>query len=236
MRQTIQLGSIEIEVSQKEIKNIHLSVHPPEGKVTLAAPLESEVENLRLYALTKLTWIKKQRRQIQAQERETPRDYIEQESHYLWGRRYLMRVVFEERKPSISLDHKRITLTVRPGSSHQKRSQVIHAWHKSLLHEAIPPLVQKWERKFGVEVAGYFLQRMKTKWGSCNHHSRNIRLNTELVKKPEELLEYVVAHEVAHLIEPTHNERFVAIIQRHFPTWKEARAELNELPLGSVIW
>jgi len=187
MRQTIQLGSIEIEVSQKEIKNIHLSVHPPEGKVTLAAPLESEVENLRLYALSKLTWIKKQRRQIQAQERETPRDYIEQESHYLWGRRYLMRVVFEERKPSISLDHKRIPLTVRPGSSHQKRSQVIHAWHKSLLHEAIPPLVQKWERKFGVEVAGYFLQRMKTKWGSCNHHSRNIRLNTELVKKPEEL-------------------------------------------------
>jgi predicted metal-dependent hydrolase len=139
-------------------------------------------------------------------------------------------------KPEVSIDHKRITLTVRPGSSQEKREQVMHEWHKSLLHEAIPPIVRKWEKRLGVQVNAYYLQRMKTKWGSCNDTSRNIRLNTELVKKPKDLMEYVIVHEMAHLIEPTHNDRFIGILQEHYPTWREARAELNELPLAAESW
>ena len=139
-------------------------------------------------------------------------------------------------KDMIALKGKRITLTVRPGSDHAKRQQIIHAWHKSLLHEAIPPLVGKWEKALTVNVGRYFLQRMKTKWGSCNHRAGHIRLNTELVKKPKDLLEYVIVHEMAHLIEPTHNDRFIAILDKHYPTWREARGELNELPLSAEIW
>lgn len=139
-------------------------------------------------------------------------------------------------KPGVTLDHKRITLRVRPGSSLEKRAQIMHEWHKSQLHEAVPPLVHYWKSKLGVSVNRYYLQRMKTKWGSCNHGASNIRLNTELVKKPRELLEYIIVHEIVHLIEPTHNERFIAILQKHYPSWREARDELNELALAAESW
>ena len=142
----------------------------------------------------------------------------------------------KEAKPSVRLDHHRIVLTIRPGTSRLKREAVVHEWHKSLLHGAVPGLIQKWEPRLGVEVAGYFLQRMKTKWGSCNHRARNIRLNTELVKKPKDLLEYVVVHEMLHLIAPTHSEQFLALMSKHYPAWREARTELNELPLASESW
>ena len=142
----------------------------------------------------------------------------------------------EEMKPSVRLSHRRITLTVRPGSGRAKRAAVMHEWHKSLLHDAVPELIRRWQRKLSVEVAGYFLQRMKTKWGSCNHRARNIRLNTELVRKPKDLLEYVVVHEMLHLIAPNHSEQFLALLNRHYPAWREARAELNELPLGAEAW
>jgi len=129
-----------------------------------------------------------------------------------------------------------ITFTVRPGSDRAKREAVMHEWHKGLLHVAVPKLIRKWAPRLEVKVAAYFLQRMKTKWGGCNHRARNIRLNTELVKKPKDLLEYVIVHEMLHLIEPTHNERFVALLDKHYPTWHEAKAELNELPLGAEAW
>ena len=147
-----------------------------------------------------------------------------------------MTVDYQNVKPTVILSNKRITLIVRPGSSTEKRAELMHEWHKLLLHEVVPPLVQKWERKLKVSVSGYFLQRMKTKWGSCNHSAGNIRLNTELVKKPKDLLEYVIVHEMAHLIEPTHSERFIAILEEHYPSWREARAELNELPLAAEVW
>ena len=148
---------------------------------------------------------------------ETPRRFVERESHYLWGRRYLLTVKVEEVKPSVRLSHRRMTLSVRPGSTIAKREAAMHRWHKSLLHDAVPPLIRKWETKLQVKVAAYFLQRMKTKWGGCNCRARNIRLNTELVKKPKDLLEYVVVHEMIHLIEPTHSERFFALLSRHYP-------------------
>ena len=147
-----------------------------------------------------------------------------------------MTVQHADAKPSVRLDHKRITLTVRPGADAKKRAEVIHEWHKSLLHEVVPKIIQKWQPKLKVHVSSYFLQRMKTRWGSCNHRDKHIRLNTELVKKPKDLLEYVIVHEMVHLLEPTHSERFMDILQKHYPTWREARAELNELPLGAEAW
>jgi len=236
MTETIQLGDITIAMTRKDIKNVHLSVHPPSGRVTLVAPLATRPEVARAYAASKIGWIRDQQAKLLGQARETPRQFVERESHYLWGRRYLLSIVEKDVKPFVRLDHRRITLTVRPGSSPAKREEIMQEWHRSLLHEAVPPLIRKWEAKLGVEVAGYFLQRMKTKWGGCNPRQRNIRLNTELVKKPKDLLEYVVLHEMVHLIEPKHSERFVAKMTEYYPTWRDARAELNELPLAAEVW
>jgi predicted metal-dependent hydrolase len=236
MSETIQLGDITIAVTRKGIKHVHLSVHPPAGRVTLVAPTATRLEVARAYAISKLGWIRDQREKLAHQARETPRQFVTRESHYLWGRRYLMTVRYRDEKPRVTVDHKRITLIVRPGSDNAQRARVIHDWHKSLLHEAIPPLIKKWQEKLKAEVGSYFLQRMKTKWGSCNHRAGHIRLNTELVKKPRDLLEYVIVHEMAHLIEPTHSDRFAAILDQHYPSWREARAELNELPLSAERW
>lgn len=233
MTSVIELGDITISVAFKAIKNVHLTVHPPDGQVSLVAPLGTRPEVARAYAITRLSWIRQQQATLGAQARETPRQYVERESHYLWGRRHLLNVVEGEGKAFVTLDHKRITLHVRPGSDAAKRAEVLHEWHKRLLHDVVPGLITKWQPRLGVQVSGYFLQRMKTQWGSCNHAAGNIRLNTELVKKPKDLLEYVVVHEMAHLLEPTHSERFAALLDLHYPTWREARAELNELPLAS---
>jgi predicted metal-dependent hydrolase len=211
-------------------------VHPPRGRVSLVAPTGTRLEVARAYAISKLGWIRDQQAKLRGQARETPRRFVTRESHHVWGRRYLLSVVEKIEKPSVQLGHRRITLTVRPGSGSAKREEVMHQWHRTLLHEAVPRLIAKWERKLGVTVSGYFVQRMKTKWGACNHRARNIRLNTELVKKPKDLLEYVVVHEMLHLVEPTHSERFLALLTRHYPTWREARAELNELPLTAEVW
>lgn len=236
MAETIHLGEIAIAVTRKNIKHVHLSVYPPGGRVTLVAPTGTRLEVARAYAVSRLGWIRAQQARLLGQARETPRQYIERESHSLWGRRYLLSVREQEAKPSVRLTHRRITLTVRPGTSRARRQAVMHEWHKSLLHNAVPGLIRKWQPKLGVEVAGYFLQRMKTKWGSCNHRAGHIRLNTELVKKPKDLLEYVVVHEMLHMIAPTHSEQFLTLLTRHYPPWREARAELNELPLAAEVW
>jgi predicted metal-dependent hydrolase len=236
MAETIQIGEVVIALTRKDVKHVHLSVHPPLGRVSLVAPTGTRLDVARAYAISKIRWIREQRAKLQGQARETPRRFIERESHYLWGSRYLLSVVEGDAKPSVRLGHRKITLRVRPNSSMAKREDVMHDWHKALLHEIVPRLIRKWEAKLGVTVSGYFLQRMKTKWGGCNHRSGNIRLNTELVKKPKDLLEYVVVHEMLHLIEPTHSERFLTLLSRHYPAWREARAELNELPLGAEAW
>ena len=236
MPEIMQLGEIAIALTRKNVKHVHLSVYPPSGRVTLVAPHGTRSDVARAYAISKLGWIREQQAKMRDQARETARQFVERESHYLWGRRYLLTVREKEAKPSIRLSHRSVMLTVRPGSNGAKRAAVMHEWHKSLLHKSVRELIARWEPKLGVDVAGYFLQRMKTKWGSCNHRSRTIRLNTELVKKPKDLLEYVVVHEMLHLLEPTHSERFIGLISRHYPAWREARAELNELPLAAASW
>ncbi len=236
MNEILKFGKISIELTRKAVKHAHLSVHPPEGRVSLVAPADTRTEVARAYAISKLAWIRSQQARFAEQAREGPRRFITGETHYVWGRRYLLTVEHQDAKPRIRLDHRHITLTVRPGSPQAMRENVMHEWHKSLLHQVVPRLIAKWEPRLGVRVAAYFVQRMKTKWGSCNPKAGHIRLNTELVKKPKDLLEYVVVHEMLHLIEPAHNERFLVQMSKHYPAWREARAELNELPLSAETW
>lgn len=236
MSSKISIGELEVSLVFKEVKYVQLSVHPPDGGISMVAPIGTREDVARAFAISKLDWIRSQQERFRRQIRETPREFIERESHYLWGKRYLLNVNEEDAKPSISLDHRTIMLSVRPGSDLSKRSAVMHEWHKSLLHESIPSLIAKWEPKLGVSVKGYFLRRMKTKWGSCNHRMGTIRLNTELVKKPRHLLEYIVVHEMLHLLEHRHNERFIRLLSERYPSWREAKNELNELPLAPATW
>lgn len=236
MKDTIQLGDLTIDVTRKDIKNVHLSVHPPDGRVSLSAPLNTRLEVARAYAISKLSWIRLQQEKLAKQSREKPREFVKRESHYLWGRRYLLDVIVTEDKPNIIIDHKQIHLYVKPGSDKDKKAEILYEWQKSLLHEFIQEVIPKWEKILGVKVKAYFVQKMKTKWGSCNHKSKNIRLNTELVKKPKDLVEYVIVHEMVHLLVPSHNDNFLALMNKFYPNWREARLELNELPLGHVEW
>lgn len=236
MAQTIRVDKMNISFTRKDVKYVQLSVHPPDGRVTMVAPNGTCGDAARAFAISKLSWIRDQRHRILDQTRETPRQFIERESHYLWGRRYLLSIREEDSKPSVALGHRTISLSVRPGSDVSRRATVIHEWHKSLLHAAIPNLIMKWEPRLKVEVNRYFLQRMKTKWGSCNHRTGTIRLNTELVKKPKRLLEYIVVHEMLHLLEHRHNRRFSRLLDEHYPSWRDAKQELNELPLTATTW
>lgn len=232
----IKVGELAIQLVRKDVKNVHLSVHPPDGRVTLVAPRGTREDVARAYAISRLRWIERQQEVLRAQARETPRDFVTRESHFLWGRRYLLRVEEAPGKGRMTLDHKFMVMTIPPGSTAEGRARLMHEWHKTLLHQAVPPLIAKWEGILGVRVRRYFLQRMKTRWGSCRHELGHIRLNTELVKKPRDLLEYVVLHEMIHLIDPTHGAQFQALLDEHAPSWREARAELNELPLGTEHW
>lgn len=236
MSETIELGEIRLALLRKNVKHVHLTVHPPTGKVTLVAPQGTRTEVARAYAISRLGWIRRQQQQMAAQARETPRQFVERESHQVWGRRYLLSVREVDERPKVEISHRRLHLTVRPGSSVIKRAEVIHEWHKAQLHAVVPALIAKWEVRLGVRVSGYFLQRMKTRWGSCNPAKGNIRLNTELVKKPRDLLEYVVVHEMAHLIAPGHKDGFTALLEKHWPQWRESRAELNSLALSAENW
>ena len=236
MAEQITLGDITIALTRKQVKHVHLSVHPPNGRVTMVVPQATRLAAARAYAISKLRWIRDQREKLRTQPRELPRAFVTRESHYLWGRRYLLTVQEIDNKPSVVAKNQRLVMTVRPGASASKRAEVMHEWHKSLMHAAVKPLLSKWETKIGVKASAYFLQRMKTKWGACNPRARNIRLNTELVKKPRDLLEYVIVHELMHLIEPRHSDRFMALMDRHYPHWRDARAELNALPLSAQAW
>ena len=193
----------EGSTTRKGVKNVHLSVHPPDGRVTLVAPSATRLDVARAYAITKLGWIRDQQEKLRSQARESPRQFIGRESHFLWGRRHLMTVVEKDEKPSVRIDHRTIRLTVRPGSTTERKAEVIHNWHKSLLHGLVPAMIQTWEAKLGVKASRYFLQRMKTKWGGCTPSTGTIRLNTELVKKPKDLLEYELPPENRTVTEAT---------------------------------
>jgi predicted metal-dependent hydrolase len=235
MNARLKLGEIEIDVVLKDIKNVHLSVHPPSGTVRIAAPKRMNVDQIRLFAVSKLSWIRQQQKRLREQERESPREYLERESHFVWGKRYLLEIR-EADHPRVDLKHKRFVIHAPAGTSEHAKERIVEAWYRTRLKEAIPPLLAQWEPLMSVRTARFFVQHMKTKWGSCNQEARTIRLNTELAKKPPECLEYLIVHELAHLLEPTHNARFIAVMDRFMPHWRLRRDLLNRLPIRRETW
>lgn len=234
MAAKLNLAGIAIDIERKPIKNLHLGVYPPHGRVRIAAPEGMSSESIRLFAIGKLPWIKRQRQKFAAQLREPARDYVERESHYVWGRRYLLSVLEHDASPSVELRHRKLQLRVRPGTSLDRRGEVLDEWYRNSLRAAVEPLLAKWEPILGVRVRRVFVQRMKTKWGSCNSSARHVRLNTELAKKPAEYLEYVLVHEMAHIRFSSHGHRFVALMDEALPNWRDLREGLNQLPLADA--
>ena len=232
----INLGEIAVDVVKKDIKNIHLSVYPPAGKVRISAPLRMDLDTIRVFAITKLGWIKSQQKKLREQVRETPREYLDRESHYVWGKRYLLKVIEKDAVPEVELKHSKMILHIRPGASNGRKQEILEAWYREQLKQAVPVLIAKWEPLMGVKVGRFFVQKMKTKWGSCSHAVRSIRLNTDLAKKPPECLEYIVVHEMAHLLEPTHNSRFINLMDQFMPKWRFYKDQLNRLPVRHEDW
>ena len=236
MTEQIEIGDISVDVIFKDIKNVHLSVHPPTGRVRISAPNRMKLDTIRVYAISKLEWIKRHQVKMQSQERETPRENLDRESHYVWGKRYLLKLNEAEQVPSIELKHNQMVLTVRPGSRFEKKEAIVSSWYRDEVRKAATPLIEKWEQVLGVRVNECYVQRMKTKWGSCNPYTHSIRLNSDLAKKPRECLEYIVVHELIHLLEPSHNARFTSLMDKFMPNWKHIREELNRSPLSHVEW
>ena len=232
----LDLGGIPVEVVRKDIKNVHLSVYPPTGAVRISAPLRMNLDTIRVFAISKLAWIRQQQKQIAAQERETPREFLERESHYVWGRRYLLKLIENDAPPQTELKHRQLVLQIRPGTSQEKRQALLEDWYRTQLKTALPPLIAQWEPLMHVKVRRFFVRRMKTRWGSCNPKSGAIRLNTDLARKPRECLEYIVVHEMAHLLEPTHNSRFTSLMDLFIPAWRSQREALNRLPVRHEHW
>lgn len=233
---TIELGDICIDVIHKNIKNVHLSVHPPHGRVTISAPLRMDLETVRLFSISKLGWIRKQQKKLMNQKREAPREYVTRESHYYLGQRYLLKVVEQDAAPKVVLKHGTIELYIRKGASITRREEILQGWYRQQLRELMPQYIAKLEKKMHVEVAEICIRKMKTKWGTCNPKVNRIWLNTELAKKPIESIEYVLIHEMVHLLERNHNEKFIAYMDKFLPKWRHLREELNRSALGHVEW
>lgn len=228
---TLTVEDIEIQLIKKNIKNLHLSVLPPDGSVRISAPKELNDEAIRLFVVSKLSWIKKQRAKFKRQERQPEREFVSGESHYFLGQRYLLNVIYtNKRRQGVAIRNKTyLDLFVRENSSKEQRRKVMREWYRSELKVLIPPLIRKWEPQIGVEVESWGVKLMKTKWGSCNIAAKRIWLNLELAKKNPACLEYIVVHEMVHLLERLHNENFVAYMDKFLPNWRSIKAELNGL-------
>ena len=232
----VVIGDIPVDVVLKDIRNIHLSVHPPAGRVRLSAPVGMDINTLRLYAISRLGWIKKQQRKLCGQERETPREYLNRESHYLWGKRYLLKIIERNAPSAVDVQHSAIHLYIRPDASQEKKQFTLDEWYRKQLKVALPDLIALWEKRVGVRVNEFGIKKMKTKWGTCNPDARRIWVNLELAKKPKECLEYIVVHEMVHLLEHHHNERFIALMDDMLPKWHSLRDDLNRLPVKHEEW
>ncbi len=236
MKSQIKVGGVTVDVVRKDIKNVHLSVHPPTGRVTIAAPAYMNLDTVRLFAIAKVSWIRQQQDKLKQQDRENPREFLNRESHYVWGERYLMKVIEVDEPPAIELKHSRMIFQLRPGTDTDKKKELLDGWYRGLVREAVGSLLGSWEPRIGVQANGVSVRRMKTKWGSCNPTAKTILLNTDLAKKPRECLEYIVVHELLHLLEPTHNERFIKLMDLHMPKWQSHRQLLNSLPVRHENW
>jgi predicted metal-dependent hydrolase len=236
-RRRITVGGVAVEVVRKPIKNLHLGVYPPNGRVRVAAPLSVSDEAVRLAVVERLAWVKRQKDRFAAQARQSRRDMVTGETHYYLGRRYRLRVIEHAGPPRVALRGTRsLDLYVRPGLTAEQRERILHDWYRARLKEAVPPILAKWEEALGVTVAAWGVRKMKTKWGSCNPETRRVWLNLELAKKPVQCLDYLILHELVHLLERRHTDRFTALMDRHLPDWRLRRDELNAAPLAHEAW
>ena len=233
----ITVSRIPVELVRKEIENLHLGVYPPDGRVRIAVPVSIDDKAVRLAVIEKLKWIKRQQARFKSQARESKREMTTGESHYVFGTRYRLQIIHRSGVPCVRIRNRsRLELYVRPEANADQRRRILQCWYRDRLKEAIPPLLKKWQSILDSPVSHYRIKRMKTKWGACNTEAHRIWINLELAKKPVQCLEYVIAHELAHFIERYHNDRFVAILDRHLPQWRLRRAELNSAPLAHEHW
>jgi len=233
----IKISNIIVDVVRKDIKNMHLAVYPPTGRVRIAAPLRVNEDAIRLFAISKLDWIKRNQRKFENQERISPREYKERESHYFQGRRYLLRIKETVRAGRVDLKGKTyLDLYVRNNANLESRKRILKEWYRKELKKVLPELIEHWENKIGVKVDFWGVRQMKTKWGSCNVEQKRIWLNLELSKKPIHCIEYILVHEMIHLIERNHNDRFKSYMDSFLPNWKKFKDELSRIPVSHVYW
>lgn len=231
------ISGIKVEVLRKDIKNLHLGVYPPNGRVRVAAPLVVSDEAVRLAVIDKLGWIRRQKAKFAEQPRQSQREMVNGESHFFLGQRYRLRVHEQDAPARVAIRGvASLDLFVRPGTSAEQREAILLRWHREQLKALIPPLLEKWQPILGVQVADWGVKKMKTKWGSCNPASRRVWFNLELAKKPMPCLEYIVVHELVHLLERHHNDRFAGLIEAHVPQWRQYREMLKKAPLGHEEW
>jgi len=231
------ISDISIDIVRKDIKNIHLAVYPPAGRVRIAAPLNTNEDTIRLFAIKKLGWIKRQQSKFEGQDRISSREYINRESHYFQGRRYLLNVIEEETAPKVILRNKTyIDLYLRQETTVAKRHEIMNEWYRTELKKLIPDIIEKWGKRIDVNVSEWRVKHMKTKWGSCIIEKKRIWLNLELAKKPIQCLEYIIVHEMVHLLERHHNDKFLNYMDTFLPNWKQVRTELNKLPASHADW
>jgi predicted metal-dependent hydrolase len=231
------VGGVKVEVVRKDIKNLHLGVYPPLGRVRVATPLVISDEAVRLAVIDKLGWIKRQRAKFTSQARQSQREMVNGESHYVFGRRYRLRVHDHDGPAKVALRGvASLDMFLRPGTTPEQREETLLRWYRQQLKEKIPPLLAKWQRILRVKAADWGVKKMKTKWGSCNPTAKRVWINLELAKKPEQCLEYIVVHELVHLLERHHNDRFMAMMDKHLPDWRARREQLNSGVLGHEDW
>lgn len=232
----IEVSGITVEVVRKAIKNLHIGVYPPDGRVRVAAPSRMSTEAIRLAVIGKLGWIKKHQTKFAAQERQSPREYITGETHYYQGKRYRLNIQLHDGRSAVLLRHGTLELHVSPDHGSDYREALLYNWYRRQMKLQLPELVAKWEQIIAVQVSEYGIKRMKTRWGTCNPAARRIWLNLELTKKPVHCLEYIIVHELVHLLEKHHNDRFKALMDQYLPLWRRYREELNRAPLGNDVW
>ena len=233
----IQVSGIDVEVIRKDIKNLHLAVYPPNGRVRVSAPIRLDNEAVRLAVVDRLGWIRKNQDRLRNQVRQSPREMVNGESHYAWGRRYRLKIEDGGRSNQVRLDgNTTMVLKARSDADRDRRVKALNDWYRAELRDAIPGLIDKWSPVVGVEVASWSVKKMKTRWGSCNIGARRIWLNLELAKKRPECLEYVVVHEMVHIIERLHNDQFKDLMDTLMPNWRTYRDELNRAPLAHEDW
>lgn len=231
MSEILKFNDIEVELSQKEIKNVHLRVHPPLGRVTLSAPESMNKEHLRVYVSSKLGWIRRQKKKIIAQKREPEYLYIPNESHYLFGKRYLLKITESDKKPQIVLHHSKIELIVPFGSSTEYKKETLYKWYRKELRNYLSETIHKYKKIIDVSPKSFGIRKVKTKWGSCNDSTKSIWFNIELAKKPKECIDYIVVHELVHLKERRHNKNFIILMNKYLPNWQLRKKTLSELPI-----